>query len=661
MTQRQTINIPFFRKIQTRIIVAILSFGLIPFSFVQFYSFWQIEKEYTQAIIASVEGSGHHLLDIFNGTLLHLESRLKKSSETIYAQTITHRKSESIIDLTSSISGFLINDLQKKREDYEFVKDIYGVSVGKKSKSHANAHLLFSLNDPKKYMFPNFWIKKNNDFILSPEYQWNLTNDNTDTASLHNIGLSVVDSTTNELFLAYPYKNNHGESLAFVALIDLEKFLNVLINSTVTFEGKKLGIAVQNDYVHLALLPPKTSKDTSALFHISTTKKHMLTKDDLIKLLNKISMNTVKQTKIHNIHKHSFFSGVSTDQNGLWRILLLADSAVALKTFHNIRNLNVTIGIMSALFIVFGGFWFSKQISDGFKRIITGIRHAASGNLDHRIKSTSKDEIGLISAAFNNMLRTIKASIYKQQRLVSLEKDVEIIGTTQSWFLPKKSTIKTPHCEISGLYQPAEQCSGDSWWYHIDEESNSLFVFAADVTGHGLAPAFITSVITTTARNWYHTKTTQTVPENLALLNKNIYHLTKGEYMATMTALFFDWNTHTMTVYNAGGSPVAIVNKDHDIKVLSPHGNLLGHKDLKLGIVDYNLCKDDRVLIMTDGIVEATCTNGRAYGIKRSFQTIQKLSDRSTEKSLKIFLEDISKQTNNEQDDDFTAVLIQTI
>ena len=119
MTQRQTINIPFFRKIQTRIIVAIISFGLIPLSFVQFYSFWQIEKEYTRAIVGSVEESGHHLLDAFNNTLLHIESRLKKSSETIYAQTITHRKSESIIDLTSSISGFLINDLRKKIEDYQ--------------------------------------------------------------------------------------------------------------------------------------------------------------------------------------------------------------------------------------------------------------------------------------------------------------------------------------------------------------------------------------------------------------------------------------------------------------------------------------------------------------------------------------------------------------
>ncbi|MBW2595686.1 MAG: HAMP domain-containing protein [Deltaproteobacteria bacterium] len=86
------------------------------------------------------------------------------------------------------------------------------------------------------------------------------------------------------------------------------------------------------------------------------------------------------------------------------------------------------------LFIVFAGLvssialWISRSIGAPITRLEEGIRIVGAGNLDHRVGTDAKDEIGHLSRAFDNMTQNLKkstASIDDLNREIDARKKTE--------------------------------------------------------------------------------------------------------------------------------------------------------------------------------------------------------------------------------------------
>ncbi len=95
---------------------------------------------------------------------------------------------------------------------------------------------------------------------------------------------------------------------------------------------------------------------------------------------------------------------------------------------QSVRDLQLYTAVLTAMIIFLTGalvYYFVRIIETDLKRLVEGARMVSTGNYDVLIPVRRKDEIGVLSGAFNDMAQSIKA------RTAELEKERELMANAQ--------------------------------------------------------------------------------------------------------------------------------------------------------------------------------------------------------------------------------------
>ncbi len=107
-------------------------------------------------------------------------------------------------------------------------------------------------------------------------------------------------------------------------------------------------------------------------------------------------------------------------QNELLGVLLVGSSHRELVTLTGfIRSLALSVGLAGILLGVGLGWWVAARITRPVERLAAGAREVASGNWEARVEVRSRDEIGQLARAFNEMTRQL---VEQRERLVQAER-----------------------------------------------------------------------------------------------------------------------------------------------------------------------------------------------------------------------------------------------
>ena len=101
---------------------------------------------------------------------------------------------------------------------------------------------------------------------------------------------------------------------------------------------------------------------------------------------------------------HQIFKSLNLFEDDLARGFLLSFFAV----YVPLAALSIGVGV-----------YFSRKITNPLLLLVGGTKKIAAGNWDYRVPVTSKDEVGELVTAFNNMIATLKE---KQEQVIALEK-----------------------------------------------------------------------------------------------------------------------------------------------------------------------------------------------------------------------------------------------
>jgi PAS domain S-box-containing protein len=93
-----------------------------------------------------------------------------------------------------------------------------------------------------------------------------------------------------------------------------------------------------------------------------------------------------------------------------WGMVVKIDTKEAFSPISNIRNWSLIVGITIVLAVVFLALFISKSISDPIAKLYEGTEKIGSGNLDYRVGTGAKDEIGQLSRAFDKMTESLKGT-----------------------------------------------------------------------------------------------------------------------------------------------------------------------------------------------------------------------------------------------------------
>ncbi len=194
-----------------------------------------------------------------------------------------------------------------------------------------------------------------------------------------------------------------------------------------------------------------------------------------------------------------------------------------------------------------------------------------------------------------------------------LQKDLEEARVIQESLLPE-TLPQHPAVDLAVSYDPLQEVGGD-WYFARTESDGKISLLIADVTGHGLAAAFIGSMA-----KLAHAAAHETEPGKLLTAMNRLMtpQLPAGRFV-TMCSVLFDPTTGEALIARAGHPPCSIVSgSGASARSVAPDGFPLGFMDdASYDSQSVQLEVGDSLVLLTDGILEARNRDNQLFGNER--------------------------------------------
>lgn len=192
---------------------------------------------------------------------------------------------------------------------------------------------------------------------------------------------------------------------------------------------------------------------------------------------------------------------------------------------------------------------------------------------------------------------------YQQKRLLlemnqRMKEQLKVATALQSILIDESKSL--PDVEMIGKYIPSSELSGD--FYECIQIEDKVWLFIADVSGHGVAAAMISSMMKVMFKNLVSQYSTPA--EVLREMNSTFYNMTHGTYYITA---FVGLIQDGVLTYSNGGHPYPIIVDSLNDKVY-----MLENNGFLVGIVDdyeytmhrTKLDSGSYIIMYTDGLLE---------------------------------------------------------
>jgi sigma-B regulation protein RsbU (phosphoserine phosphatase) len=243
------------------------------------------------------------------------------------------------------------------------------------------------------------------------------------------------------------------------------------------------------------------------------------------------------------------------------------------------------------------------------------------------------DFAGLLSIIIIIFVRFLR--IHHEQERASGE--LAAARSVQELMIPREK-VETPGYEVDSVYKPANEVGGD--FFHLQSTPDGgLLVILGDVAGHGLQAAMNVSMLMGALRR---------MPEKSpARILEGLNKVLQGsESFTTCQAVWFGPEGE-IVIANAGHLPPYLNTQE----VRLPGGLPLGViSEVKYDEVRLYLHPGDRLLMMSDGVVEARHNSGELFG----FERVHNLSNQTA-----FYIADAAKTFG--QEDDITVLTIRRL
>jgi serine phosphatase RsbU (regulator of sigma subunit) len=255
--------------------------------------------------------------------------------------------------------------------------------------------------------------------------------------------------------------------------------------------------------------------------------------------------------------------------------------------------------------------------ADAARNVVEGLGAGA----DDFVTKGSDTEVLL--ARLRALLRMKRYQDQLRKLNEQITRDLQIARRVQEALVPQ-GTFRAPHLEIRSAYMPSETLSGDFYDYFLQDEQ--VYLFVADVSGHGLPAAILVSLL----KSYIHTEAGAHTPLSsfMASLNDFLFSVSLPTQFAT--AQLFRIDTDGSLVYsNAAHPPFLLFRKESGKTVLCEQpGHLLGAMP-RMSFEEYalKLGPGDTLFAYTDGLTDRLNEAGEFYSIERIASLLESHAD----------------------------------
>ena len=322
----------------------------------------------------------------------------------------------------------------------------------------------------------------------------------------------------------------------------------------------------------------------------------------------------------------------------VWMVVVLANLAAgAFRLDREIRIVRVGLGVLVILIIH---------------------DNLAAGGLGLLPWSLSLEPVGAVimvgCLGYALALRTFG----NERRLATLDHELRTARRIQRSLLPAELP-RLPGAELAVRYIPMAAVGGDLYdCMQISDHHLGLLV--ADVAGHGIPAALIASMVKTAAVA--QSRVADKPAELLEGINRRLCGQVDGHYV-TAAYVYVNLDTGQLRHASAGHPPPFFVSRtDQTVHAIGDSGLLLGFMpDARYTTTELALTPGDRLVLYTDGVVEAASPSGEFFDPMRLREMLQQHTELSPETWADRLLERLTEWSGKpalELDDDLTLVVL---
>ncbi len=324
-------------------------------------------------------------------------------------------------------------------------------------------------------------------------------------------------------------------------------------------------------------------------------------------------------------------------------------------------------------------YFLDKKVISPITKLSMKIKNTSEKmKFDEKIKVQGDDEVSELGKAFNLLLNQLKNYSENMEEIVNhrtkeldkandllasknkkMLKELKMAEILQSSILPNELP-EIEGIDIATFYVAMDQIGGD--YFDIFKlDGNKLGFLIADVSGHGVPAALVTMMVKVA----FVTYSKYNFPCDIILekVNKDLVKILGIEVIHYVTAFYLklDYEYNFIQISSAGHPNQVLYKKEtNEIINMRTYGRFLGIDDKSIyGKKNFLLKKGDRIILFTDGIIEARNENNKFY----SYNRLKDFILNNSSLNAKDFIDKLKENIDNfcdgmKQTDDMAIIVI---
>jgi len=448
--------------------------------------------------------------------------------------------------------------------------------------------------------------------------------------------------------IEFPVNWENGETATLRGVFDIDAILNFITNE-ISIGHRELYMVTKEGKIIF--------KSKQAKFDIGTVLPYSIV-ENVKKSLE--GESRVFQIETFNYDNKKYLGNFAISQYTNWGIVVIDKYSMAYALVNQVKHdIVFWIGLAIILCIIFSIF-FAKSFSSSISYLADVSKEIGSGNLDVKVKVPSKDEIGQLAGSLQEMAISLKEAVRVREELVTIQQEVKIASRIQQSILPKGSP-ELPGLGFDARYIPMAGVAGDFYDFHVLDK-NKLGVLVADVSGHGIPAALISSMVKIAFS--LQKSTANNPAEVLRGMNQTLSDKTEDQFL-TASYVYFNLEKNKLIIADAGHPPMLIWRKsEQKMYKIKPKGMIIGYMaGITFPTQEVDIKPDDRIILYTDGIIEAHNPSGEQFEEDRFEELIKNNQNFPPDKFINKVVESLEEWVKNEEgfEDDVTIIVMDVL
>lgn len=273
----------------------------------------------------------------------------------------------------------------------------------------------------------------------------------------------------------------------------------------------------------------------------------------------------------------------------------------------------------------------SGRLTRHLEALSEGVRRIARGDYQARVEVRSKDEIGELAGAFNQMATDVERHQRAAVEQERIRRELELGRKIQHDMLPD-APLTVGLTEVQGVSVPAREVGGDFFNY-FELPSGQLALLVGDVSGKGVGAALLMANIQASLR--IRLSLGQELRAIADEIDRDIEENSPGPLYATLFVGILDPTTRMLTYVNAGHNPQYLLRAGGGLAPLPSTGlpaGLFAGRGYTEEVLQ--LSPGDVLFFYTDGCVEAEAPSGEMFGAERLESVLREVGTTATAEVL---------------------------